>query len=114
MEEQLIEVAMGIILHAGNARNDIKDATEAILAGDMAKADELLSSAKENIRQSHLMQTQIIQAEARGTQHNLSLLFIHAQDTLMTIISEYNITMQFIKMYNNLDLRIKKLEVKND
>ena len=42
------------------------------------------------MRKAHVQQTQIIQDEAKGFHHEINILFIHAQDTLMTIMSELN------------------------
>ena len=49
--------------------------------------------------QAHNAQTEVIQGEARGEKTELCLLFIHAQDTLMTIMSELNMAGEMIQMY---------------
>ena len=41
----------------------------------------------------------MIQAEARGEHMQFSLLFMHAQDTVMTIISEVNMIELMMEMY---------------
>ena len=40
-----------------------------------------------------------IQAEMRGEETKISLLFIHAQDTIMTITSEINMATEMLEMY---------------
>lgn len=106
MDERLINVAMDIILHAGEARNQAANAMKAELEGDKEKAQELMRSAKEYVKNAHLSQTKIIQDEARGNKIEICLLFIHAQDTLMTIASEIDIMEQMIKMNRTLEEKI--------
>lgn len=103
-ENKFIDAAMGIIMSAGDARNNAKESLDALLAGDEAKADELLAVAKKNLIEGHRAQTEIIQEEARyemttKKSSQIPLLFIHAQDTIMTIMSEVNLTESMEKMY---------------
>jgi PTS system cellobiose-specific IIA component len=103
-ENKFIDAAMGIIMSAGDARNHAKESIDALLAGDEEKADELLEQAKKDILAGHRAQTSIIQEEARyemttKKSQQIPLLFIHAQDTIMTIMSEVNLTESMEKMY---------------
>lgn len=101
---KFIDAAMGIIMSAGDARNHAQESIEALLAGDEARADELLEQAKKDLLDGHRAQTAIIQEEARyemttRKSSQMPLLFIHAQDTIMTIMSEVNLTESMEKMY---------------
>lgn len=91
-DNALITVAMQIILHAGNARNIAQDALAAAKKLNIDKAYELLGEAKKELTLAHKSQTEVIQAEAAGQSYDYSLLFNHAQDTLMTIQSEVNLS----------------------
>ena len=59
---------------------------------------------------AHQIQTDRIQEEAAGKGPGYSLLFTHAQDTLMTIYSELNITKKLLKVFAKLDERVAALE----
>lgn len=107
-ENQLIDIAMEMILHAGDARNSICEALDAILEEDKKTADEKLSESKKSIEKAHLIQTQIIQKEAAGEPFAYSMLFAHAQDTLMTIYSEYHIAVKMVVMYDRLNKKINQ------
>ena len=48
----------------------------------------------------------MIQDECRGNPTELSMLFMHAQDTVMTIISEVNMIRLMIRMNRNLEDKI--------
>lgn len=49
MDEKVVENAMQIIMHAGDARNCCQAALDAIAAGDMTAAAEHLREADERI-----------------------------------------------------------------
>jgi len=112
MSEEIITSSMAIILHAGDARLQVKLALDAIADTDFAKAKECMAKATDEIRIAHRVQTDAIQGEAQGIKSEYSLLFAHAQDTLMTIYSEINIAKQMIAIFENYEARIKALEAK--
>ena len=93
---ELILSAMGILTHAGDARLHTKEALKYVQALQFEKADACLKEAKKEITQAHAAQTEIIQNEASGKTYPYSLLFTHAQDTLMTINSEYRMASDMI------------------
>ena len=64
--EDLVETAMQMILFAGDARDDIKHALDAMMNDDEAEAQKYMESAKEALAQAHHCQTNIIQKEAAG------------------------------------------------
>ncbi len=112
MNEELINSAMQIILFAGDARLHTKNALSAIAEGNFVEAKDALAKAQEEIRKAHQVQTDAIQGEAQGKENGYSLLFTHAQDTLMTIYSEINIAKQLIHIFEKYDERLKIVEGK--
>lgn len=105
-----IESAMTILMAAGEARNECKQVYEAIAQGDFALAEEKIQAADAKILEAHHVQTDAIQGAFRGEDQEYSLLFAHAQDTLMTIYSEIITAKQLVKVFAALDARIAKLE----
>lgn len=112
MDEKTVQSAMTIILNAGDARVACKKALDAIADGNFEKAEEYMKEAHVKITVAHKVQTDTIQDETRGSTKEYSLLFAHAQDTLMTIYSEINIAKQMIKIFKVYDARIKEFEKK--
>lgn len=108
--DTVVQNAMTIILHAGDARVACKEALEAIAEADFAKAEEKIKKANSQIVLAHKTQTDAIQGETRGEEAHYSLLFAHAQDTLMTIYSEINIAKQMIDIFKNYNERLEKVE----
>ena len=112
MSEQTIQNAMAIILNAGDARVACKEALDAVAVYDFETAEAKLKESQEKITIAHKVQTDAIQGETRGEESEYSLLFAHAQDTLMTIYSEINIAKQLLKIFKSYETRIAALENK--
>ena len=98
-----IEVyAMNMIMHAGDARTLILDALEDFENNRDEEAQNKLDKAHEELIKAHQIQTTYIQTIAGGgAEEQYSVLFTHAQDTMMTIYSEYNITSRLIRIIKN-------------
>ena len=67
------------------------------------KADKLLKEAHEKLVLAHKLQTERLQEEAEGKNVEYSVLFTHAQDTLMTINSEFKLIQHLIKVFKARD-----------
>lgn len=102
------KISMNIILPAGDARTKADEAFNALLEGEEEKCNELLKQANECIKQAHKAQTDVLQTlaqrEYEGDKNDvvLPMLFIHAQDTIMTIISEVNMIEKMVKLYKEI------------
>jgi len=104
LKSDLEKASMEIILHAGNARTDTMEALDKIDDSDVAKA--LLKSARESIILAHQAQTTVMQ-QMISEVNEYSILFSHAQDTLMTIMTEVNLAEKLVVIYNKIDEKIK-------
>ncbi len=98
LQSELNQVSMQIILYAGDARTFASDSLKAAQKFDFETANKLIIHAEENITKAHKAQTNVLQSATAGTEVKYSLLFAHAQDTLMTIISEINISKELINV----------------
>lgn len=110
MEDKLAMDAMQIILNAGDARTLTMSALKALESFDVEKANGLIKEAQLKIVEAHKVQTNAIQSEARGESFEYSVLFAHAQDTLMVINSEMNISKKLIGMFSSIDERLANIE----
>ncbi|WP_317301222.1 PTS lactose/cellobiose transporter subunit IIA [Allobaculum stercoricanis] len=109
MDNEMTIVAMQMILHAGDARSNVADALRDIKAFNFEAAKEKMAEAEKQLTEAHQAQTNVLQEEANGVKHELHVLFIHAQDTLMTIKSEYELARQLIEIFESIDGRLKKV-----
>lgn len=105
-DNELIPVSMNIILHAGDARTCASKAIEYAKNSEFDKANEELNKAEVELNKAHSAQTEVMQNEMGGTNYELCILFIHAQDTLMTIKSEINMAKEFIDLYKKINHEI--------
>lgn len=95
-------VVFEIISHAGTAKGLAYEALEAAEEGDFDKAERLLKEADEALLGAHHVQTSLIQKEAAGEKTEISMLFVHAQDHLMTSIEAKNLIEHIIKLHKKL------------
>lgn len=91
-----------IISHGGNARGLAYEALEAAEDFDFTKAEELINQAEAELNLAHKTQTVLIQNELNGNPSTKSLLMIHAQDHLMTAISEQKLIEHMIRIIKKL------------
>lgn len=108
--DQTTQDAMNILMNAGEARESVKEAYEVIAQGDLAAAQAKLDEADKKILEAHRIQTDHIQGVFRGEPQEYSLLFTHAQDTLMTINSEIVTAKNLYSVFSALIARVQKLE----
>ena len=102
--EQLNSAAMQIILHAGDCRNLLNEAINDLL--DDKSEEEVkdkITQAKKEITKAHVIQTDMKQSSINEEELQTTLLFTHAQDTLMTINSEVNLVQSMIRLYRKLE-----------
>ena len=100
-------ISMNIIMPAGNARTTAMESMDALMNGDSEKAAAFLREAKEYVKQAHKAQTDVLQSLAArdyngGEPVVLPMLFVHAQDTIMTIMTEINLIEKMEQMYVKL------------
>lgn len=95
-------IAMEVIINAGDGRDKIDEALAAVAAGDLEQANALLKEAESLIVKAHNAQTEVIQSQVSGENMEYSLLFIHAQDTLMTINTELRMTQKLLPIVKML------------
>lgn len=101
-------IVFEIICHGGNAKGLVYEAIACSQKGEFDKAEQLLKEADEELVQAHQIQTNLIQEEAAGKHHEVSVLFVHAQDHLMTSAEVRSLAENLISM----NKRIYELENK--
>ncbi|MFT4186291.1 MAG: PTS lactose/cellobiose transporter subunit IIA [Micrococcaceae bacterium] len=107
--ENIENLIFEIIVHSGNSRANLYEALdEAGKNSSQEKIDELLKNAAEEMTLAHNIQTNLIQEDLKGDSE-ISLLLIHAQDQLMTTMSEQTLIERMIKMQQ----QINKLKANN-
>lgn len=102
--EELNQAAMQIILHAGDCRKYLNEALNAVYNDEeMSIVETKLKDAKQEITKAHRIQTEMIQSTIMNENQPASLLFTHAQDTLMTINTELLMVKHMLKLYKKME-----------
>ncbi|KHD44845.1 PTS lactose/cellobiose transporter subunit IIA [Streptococcus hongkongensis] len=99
------QMIMGLILDAGNAKQHIYQALKLAKKDDFTACDEEIALADQALLEAHNLQTQFLAQEARGTKSEITALFIHSQDHLMTTITEINLIKEIIDLRRELQLQ---------
>ncbi len=113
-DEYVMNKAMEIIMNSGDARVHASKAMDCIAKGDFEQAKALLKEADKVQAAAHNIQTDMIQGDIRGGDEKMGyyVLFAHAQDTLMTIQVEINMTKSMLKLAAAYQERLDALEKK--
>ncbi|MFC6177697.1 PTS lactose/cellobiose transporter subunit IIA [Companilactobacillus huachuanensis] len=105
-DNKSVKDTMEIIINAGDARAFVADALDNVGDFDYVSAKDNIKKADEKLVVAHRLQTKKLQEEAEGEDIKYSVLFTHAQDTLMTIMSEYNLAKHLIAVFEKRDQKI--------
>lgn len=96
------QIVMDIIIQSGETRGHAHEALSMANKGDFSGADKMMEEANLAIGKAHDVQTSLIQKEASGEKLEVSVLFVHAQDHLMTAITEKNLIAEIIELRRQL------------
>ena len=97
-----MQVVMGIIMQAGNAKAAAMQAIQAAKKGDFDKADEFIKQANEGLVNAHNVQTDMLTQEAQGNHVKVDLYMVHAQDHLMTAITFIDLAKEVVAVYKKM------------
>ena len=104
----LEQIIFNLVLHGGNARALAYEALEAAEEKNFKKVEECLEEADEEFYKGHDYQNMLIQGQMDDKVPNF--LVIHAQDQLMTALSEKNLIKSIdndIKISYNYSIKIR-------
>ena len=97
-----MQVVMGIIMQAGNAKAAAMQAIQAAKKGDFDKADEFIKQANEGLVNAHNVQTDMLTQEAQVNHVKVDLYMVHAQDHLMTAITFIDLAKEVVAVYKKM------------
>lgn len=106
--EKNAEICMEIIIESGNAKDLVAKSLESIENFDFETAKIKINEAKKHITKAHGIQTDTIREEMSGeSKFEPVLLFNHAQDSLMTVMSEVRMVENLIKVFESFYTKFK-------
>ncbi|MGF7400500.1 PTS lactose/cellobiose transporter subunit IIA [Thermoanaerobacterium thermosaccharolyticum] len=98
----LEQIVFEIISHAGNARSNCYEALRLSKEGNIEQAYKFIDRAKDELIETHKIQTSLLQKEANGDHQNVTLLLMHAEDHLMTAILAKELITEMIELYKTI------------
>lgn len=102
-EEEQMQITMGLIINAGNAKAFAVEAITCAKNGDFEGAK---ANADQALVEAHNTQTGMLTQEAQGNHVNVTLLTVHSQDHLMNAITFLDLARDLVDVYE----KVAKLE----
>ncbi|EHI69302.1 PTS lactose/cellobiose transporter subunit IIA [Streptococcus ictaluri] len=96
------QIIMGLILNAGDAKQHIYQALKWAKRKDYEASQKEMALADTALLEAHNLQTQFLAQEASGKKSEITALFVHSQDHLMTTITEINLIKEIISLRQEL------------
>lgn len=97
-----MEVAMGLIAQAGDARSSCMEAISLAKEGKFDEARAALDKADDGMVAAHEIQTDLIRQEMGGSGAPVSLLMVHAQDHLNLALVMRDVADEFLQIHQKL------------
>lgn len=94
------ETILNLIMHTGEARMYAAEAISSAKSSDYIKAKKLIQKANEELGYAHNSQSSIIQGEKENNE--ISLLLMHGEDHLMTVMLFIDMATEIIDVYEKI------------
>ncbi|MBY8911880.1 PTS lactose/cellobiose transporter subunit IIA [Bacillus sp. YC2] len=98
------QISFQLILHSGNARSCIIQSIRDYKEGRTNESESLISQAEQEFAKAHDIHFQMIQKEAGGKKTDFSLLFMHAEDHLMSTMAMKEIVKEMLDLFKTKNL----------
>jgi PTS system cellobiose-specific IIA component len=95
-------ISFKMIAAIGEAKSRIMHAMDLANERKIEEAKKMLESSNEKIVEAHHQHFDLIQKEANGEKVEIGLLFLHAEDQLMTTALLKDMAAQMIRMYETM------------
>ena len=103
MQEGSIEmIAFQIISNVGTAKSLVMEALQAAKSGEYEEAEKMLKESDHYFVEGHKVHASLIQKEAAGEPVEFSMLFMHAEDQLMSTETIALLVREMIEIYQKL------------
>lgn len=94
-------VAFNMISHVGTAKSKIMESMVLARNEQFSEAEELITEASEELRLGEKEHFQVITQEAKEKNVELTLLFMHAEDQLMTTVVLRDMANELLEINRN-------------
>lgn len=101
--EELELISFKIISAVGSARSSFINAIQEAKAGNAGRAKELIEEGDKFFSEGHKAHMEILTMQASGKELKLDILFIHAEDQMMSAETMKIIAQEFIDVYEKVN-----------
>ncbi|AYE36696.1 PTS lactose/cellobiose transporter subunit IIA [Borrelia turcica IST7] len=100
IEELIDEVSMPIVAYAGEAKSFLREALAHAKVGDYEKSREIIEESRASIAKAHEAHRDVVKYSTINPDSiKTPFILIHAEDHLMSAISELSIFEELIQVY---------------
>jgi len=103
MDDEYMNIVMGIIINGGNAKGLAYEAIQKAKVGDFDQAEKLLDDSQKALSEAHETQTDLLTRTARGEPIEVNLYMVHAQDHLFGAITFRDIAKELVEQYRRIN-----------
>ncbi|AHH07501.1 hypothetical protein BCD_1435 (plasmid) [Borrelia crocidurae DOU] len=108
IKELIDDISMPVVAYSGEAKSFLQEALEYAKAGNYNKSKEIIEKSKNSIEKAHDAHRRLIQYLTNNPDITTPFILIHAEDHLMSAMSEFNIFEEFISLYKIINEFIKR------
>ncbi|WP_381415226.1 PTS lactose/cellobiose transporter subunit IIA [Spiroplasma endosymbiont of Anurida maritima] len=101
-EIDFVQISFQIITHSGVAKSKATEAIMKAKTSDFEEAHTLIKDAEFELAEAAKQHGDVIFQEARDVKHPFSVLFMHAEDQMMTTQIVVQMANEFIDVYKEL------------
>jgi len=102
MNEDFEKIIISIVSYSGEAKGYAYEALTLSEEGKFDEAEAMMEQCNVSVRKAHSVQTDLIRQEISGEKIVVSMIMVHAQDHLMTTLSERELIRKMIEQNRRL------------
>ncbi|GER67107.1 PTS cellobiose transporter subunit IIA [Weizmannia acidilactici] len=106
--EDIEMTAFQIISNVGTAKSLAMEALYAARDGNFELAEEKMKESRKFFVEGHKVHASLIQQEASGNKVGFSMIFMHAEDQLMSAETISELVKEMIEMYKKFGIAVEK------
>jgi len=96
------KVVFHLMTHSRDAKNASMESIKHARKGDYEKAYLCIRKATESLSEAHKIQFELMERESKGTKTEISLLMVHAQDSLVNAVTIRDMAQEMVKIYTDM------------
>ncbi|KAJ3615893.1 hypothetical protein Zmor_012216 [Zophobas morio] len=97
------EISFGIVAMSGEARGLMMEAVQKSKMKLFDEANDLIRQSEDKLIEAEKKHMDAVVEEAQGIKHEFSILFVHAEDQLLTTQTLLLVAREFIELYKRIE-----------